>query len=167
MSTIIYHKHHLIPKYIGGTNDASNILRCNLALHAFLHKLLFEENGHWQDELAWKGLAGMIGKDEIIQRIKTETWKGKKHSSQTKRKISLSNMGCNHPMFGKKQPKEFVRKRAKSCSREWNVVHPNGLKEIIKNMADFCRKHGLNRGNMSSVSSGKLKHHKGFHCSCI
>ena len=53
----IYHKHHIIPKHMGGTDDPSNLVELTVEEHAEAHRKLFEEHGRWQDELAWKGLA--------------------------------------------------------------------------------------------------------------
>jgi len=36
---IIWHNHHIIPEHAGGTNDPSNLVRVNIAMHSFLHKL--------------------------------------------------------------------------------------------------------------------------------
>ena len=57
---------------MSGTNDPKNILRCNVAMHAFMHKLLYEQHGHWQDLTAWLGLSGRIGKDEILKVVFSE-----------------------------------------------------------------------------------------------
>ena len=57
---IVWHKHHLVPRHAGGTDDPKNLVKCNLAMHAFLHKLLWEEHGRWQDRIAWKVLQGKI-----------------------------------------------------------------------------------------------------------
>lgn len=53
---------------MGGTDDPSNIVELTIEEHAEAHRKLFEEHGRWQDELAWKGLAKMISKEEIIRR---------------------------------------------------------------------------------------------------
>lgn len=63
----IKHKHHIIPKHAGGTDDPSNIVELTVEEHAAAHKVLYEKYGRWQDELAWKSLSGMIGKEEIIR----------------------------------------------------------------------------------------------------
>ena len=52
---------------MGGTDDPSNIVELTIEEHAEAHRKLFEEHGRWQDELAWKGLAKMISKEEIIR----------------------------------------------------------------------------------------------------
>ena len=35
---IKWHKHHLIPRHAGGSDDPSNLLKCNVAMPAFLHQ---------------------------------------------------------------------------------------------------------------------------------
>jgi hypothetical protein len=69
MSIYIKHKHHIVPKHMGGSDDPSNLVELTIEEHAKAHKKLWEEHGHWQDELAWKGLSGMSSKGEIIQEI--------------------------------------------------------------------------------------------------
>jgi hypothetical protein len=61
------HRHHKTPKHAGGTNDASNLELLTVAEHAEAHKLLFERYGREEDRIAWLGLAGLIGKDEIVK----------------------------------------------------------------------------------------------------
>lgn len=47
--------------------------------------------------------------------------------------------------------------------KSYVVVHPDGRKESVTNMADFCRKHDLDKGNLHKTIEGKLaKTHKGF-----
>ena len=60
----IYHKHHIVPRHMGGTDDPSNIVELTVEEHAEAHRKLFEQYGHWQDELAWKGLAGIVPRKE-------------------------------------------------------------------------------------------------------
>lgn len=67
--TTIKHKHHIIPKHAGGSDDPSNLVELTIEEHAEAHRLLFLEHGRWQDELAWKGLAGLIGHDELIDEM--------------------------------------------------------------------------------------------------
>jgi len=69
---MILHKHHIIPKHMGGSDDPSNILKCNAAMHAFLHHQLWLEYGKKEDYLAWLGLLGHISKDELLKEIYKE-----------------------------------------------------------------------------------------------
>lgn len=69
MSNTIYHIHHIIPKHLGGTDEPSNLIKLTIEEHAEAHRILYEQLGHWQDKLAWQGLAGLIGKDELLQEM--------------------------------------------------------------------------------------------------
>jgi len=60
---------------MGGTDDPSNLIELTVEEHAEAHRKLFEKYGCWQDEIAWKGLAGIIGKEEIIRKIQSEAGK--------------------------------------------------------------------------------------------
>ena len=69
MSNTIYHIHHITPKHLGGTDEPSNLIKITIEEHAEAHRILYEQLGHWQDKLAWQGLAGLIGKDELLQEM--------------------------------------------------------------------------------------------------
>ena len=88
----IYHKHHIIPKHMGGSDDPSNLIELTVEEHAEAHRKLFEEYGRWQDEVAWKCLSGMIGREEAIKQILSMAGKHKR-SDDTKKKISASKKG--------------------------------------------------------------------------
>ena len=81
------HKHHIIPKHMGGSNDPSNLIELTVEEHANAHKLLFETHGKWQDYLAWKALSGQINTDEIRRELTRLNWLGKKHTEESKQKI--------------------------------------------------------------------------------
>lgn len=66
---LILHSHHIVPKHVGGTDDPSNLIKVNIAMHAFLHELLYQEHGRLEDKLAADGLRGLIPKQQIVQEI--------------------------------------------------------------------------------------------------
>ena len=82
MSKTIYHNHHIVPKHAGGTDDPENMVRLTTAEHAEAHRLLYEEHGRFQDKLAWQGLSGRIGKEEIIKELQSQP-----RSEETKQKM--------------------------------------------------------------------------------
>ena len=90
---VIYHKHHIIPKHAGGTDDPSNIMELSPEQHTEAHRLLYEQHGRWQDKLAWQALSGQIGKQDIIRQAVShankgqQRWLGKHHSIETKNKM--------------------------------------------------------------------------------
>ena len=61
----IYHKHHITPRHMGGTDDPENLVEVTIEQHAALHKQLWEDLGHWEDYLAWKSLSGQMLMSEV------------------------------------------------------------------------------------------------------
>lgn len=61
---MIYHKHHIIPKHIGGKDDPENLVELTIEEHAEAHKKLFEKYGKIEDKIAWLALSGQITSSE-------------------------------------------------------------------------------------------------------
>ena len=111
---MITHKHHIIPKHIGGKNDPSNLIELTIPEHAEAHRKLYEEHGRWQDRIAWKTLSGSINFAEATRQAQsmanigkktgrrleatienaikgTEAWTGSHHTKESKKIMSKSN----------------------------------------------------------------------------
>jgi hypothetical protein len=67
--TIYYHKHHIIPKHMGGSDDPSNIILLTVEEHADAHKKLWEQHHHQQDKIAWLALSGQISTQEATRLV--------------------------------------------------------------------------------------------------
>ena len=63
------HTHHIIPRHMGGTDDPSNLIELTIEEHAEAHRILYEQHGHWQDKVAWQGLLGLIGHEDIMREM--------------------------------------------------------------------------------------------------
>ena len=127
------HKHHIIPKHDGGTDDESNLISLTVEEHAEAHKKLYKEHGRWQDKLAWQGLSKMIDREEIISTIlsqpRTEEWK---------QKISEAHKGMKKPWarggvgnLGKPKTEEHRRKLSeahKGMKKPWAAMAGFGNK---------------------------------------
>jgi len=176
---LMKHLHHIIPKHMGGSDDPSNLIEMTVEEHAEAHRVLFEKYGRKEDELAWKGLAGIMGKEE---RVKELCRLGALKANQNRK-------GENHCFYGKKRPEhsaklkgrkvnrtqehieklnnrftdDYIKKVTNSIARDWEVITPSGTKEIVHNMAEYCRKNGLNRGMMSVAAKKSIKY-KGYTC---
>ena len=169
------HKHHVIPKHIGGTNDLENLVELSIEEHAEAHRILFEKHGRWQDKLAWKGLSGQIGKEEIIEEIlrRPQVWTKERKEAHLKRMIGNKiNKGRvlteEHKAkivgTGRTQSASQKEKVAKALAKEWLIITPAGEKISITNLHKYCREHDIDQGNMVAVSKGRLKQHKGYKC---
>lgn len=87
------HKHHIIPKHAGGSDDSSNLIFLTVEEHAEAHRKLFEQYGRWQDQVAWKALSGMIGKEEIIHEIHKKMNLGRYPSADVREKMAKAKRG--------------------------------------------------------------------------
>jgi hypothetical protein len=91
----IYHKHHIIPKHMGGTDDPSNLIELTVEEHAEAHKNLYEKYNKPEDYAAWQGLSGMMDKQQIISYMQSE-------ASKRKNKREVEN--GTHPFLGDNNP---------------------------------------------------------------
>ena len=97
---------------------------------------------------------------------------GLKRSPETRKKLSLALSGPKHPNWGKPanaiaHAKTMAKVRGKkrpNCGkrRVFSLRSPSGERIQFDGVRRFCRIHGLNSGNISSVLNGKLPSHKGW-----
>jgi hypothetical protein len=128
------HKHHIIPRHMGGTDDPSNLIELTPEEHAEAHRVLYEEHGHWQDRVAWIGLAGLATKAEHVAMLLSEAGrKGGKLASRERKPYSEWNL-----------VKETNRKGANNpCAKEYIITHPDGTTEQVKALKTWCESKGL------------------------
>jgi hypothetical protein len=68
-------------------------------------------------------------------------------------------------LLGKKHTAERIANHARACSKQFEIKFPDGKLEIISNLNQFCKEHGLSQGNMTIIAQGgRLSKHKGFTC---
>jgi len=149
--------------------------------HTEMSKEKMSENNYWRGKDRSNTNNPMFGKKHSEESKKKMSEKkkgvfagdkhplfGKHHSEETKEKIRQKALGRPSPRKGKTHSEESKRKMSEakkgkvSYTKNWLVTFPDNHQEEIDNMADFCRKYTLNRGNMSSVASGRLNHYKKY-----
>ena len=108
------HKHHIIPRHIGGTNDPGNLIELTIKEHSLAHKSLYEQHGRWQDRVAWLSLAGIMKDEERIYEIARNSNLGNptgyKHSEQQKELLAIMKLGDKNPMYGKPAPNRGTKR---------------------------------------------------------
>lgn len=162
------HKHHIIPKHMGGSDDPSNLIELSVEEHAEAHRKLFEEHGHWQDYLAWQGLIGLLPKEELIKKIQSEaakerilkfgnpfsgirTWGNFAINEEFhKNVVSLANS----PEAIAKKKKTFIEIKHQQGTKNsqygtcW-ITHPeHGNKKIKKELLDSYLEIGYTKGRV-------------------
>ena len=91
------HKHHIIPRHAGGSDEPSNLVEVTVEEHANLHLSLYLEHGRWQDWLAFHAIAGIIECEDVVleaQRRGGAMTDGKNHwTAETYEKLRRINLG--------------------------------------------------------------------------
>jgi hypothetical protein len=129
------HKHHIIPKHAGGTDDPDNLIELSVEEHAEAHRLLYEQYGRWQDRIAWLALSGFIGREEIFKELQKnwlESEESKKALSDRwiKRKENGTDVPWNKGL--KKENNPALQKLS-----EWNTLYREQGK--LSNIGDVMR----------------------------
>lgn len=87
------HKHHVVPRHMGGTDSPENLAEVTIEEHANLHLAMYLEHGRWQDWYAAWGLAGSIDIDGLILEMCRQGGyksKGRKLTEEHKKNLSIA-----------------------------------------------------------------------------
>ena len=63
------HKHHIIPRYMGGPDTPENLVEVTITQHAMFHFCNYQLWGNEEDRLAWIGLSGIVPKEEHVYQM--------------------------------------------------------------------------------------------------
>jgi hypothetical protein len=191
----IYHIHHIVPKYMGGTDEPNNLVKLPLWAHAEVHRRLFEVYGNIEDDIASRMLSG---KTEGVEELRIELakrnykkWLKEKPEEVEKwkekqRRARRGKPSILPPEHYQKQAEKFrgiprsqevkdkISKAKKgkfvpqpNQMKTYEVVKPNGEVFIVKGLNEFCKNEGIDASNMCNVAKGKFKQHKGYKCRFI
>lgn len=180
-------RHHIVPKAMSGSDDATNLVALTAREHCLAHLLL----AHIYDSEEMWFAANMMSRLHRITSRAYETAKIKRSKLMRERMIGANNpmfnngdkchlkgkSGEKHPMFGRKN--EGVTKRLKQMVGDKNhmtgrfgekhhnfkgyVVATNiktGEQMTFKNRNEI-KDFGFHAGHVGSCITGKLKTHKG------
>ncbi|MDA8915473.1 HNH endonuclease [bacterium] len=155
----IYHKHHIVPKHMGGTDDKSNLQKLTIKQHADAHKKLYEQHGHWQDKVAYETLSGQHDRKESIREVRIASnknrWNDPIWAAKTKKKMReaalkrIKKYGApiskNFTFKGGKHSEEYKKKRSENKKEYWSNDEnrqriSKQMKEIRKNI--LWNRHG-------------------------
>ena len=183
------HEHHIIPRYMGGTNAPENLVKVTTTQHAMFHYCNYQLWGNEEDKFAWLGLSGLVDKDELMLEVhkfaielartpeaiekKKKKLKEIKHQQGEKNsqygKIWITNgtkEGTYRINKGESIPQGFRKGRISrnndSINYYYIITTPEG--EIVKTkyLLDYCDRNNLQQTHMYQVLNGKRTHHKGY-----
>ncbi len=141
INTDMKHKHHILPKHMGGTDRKENIVELSIEEHAEAHRKLYEEHGFWQDKCAWLALSQQISIAEAIKMAQQNADKSWMHSDEGKEILR----------------RRWDTRRKNGTNRAWNKGlkkndHP-GLQKLSERNKEL-RKDGL-LANIGDLIRGK------------
>jgi HNH endonuclease len=95
----LFDEHHIIPKYMGGSDDFTNLVKVSRTCHTMFHFCNYQLWGNREDYLAYRGLSGQLSKQNIIKELASNTAKKNKNlgigifSLTEEQKFSASSKG--------------------------------------------------------------------------
>ena len=183
------HRHHIVPRHMGGDDSEENIIDLPYWAHIEVHKRLWEVYGKLEDKLAYCMLSGKTEEAEKLRiqlaKRNYQKWLKEKPEEVKKWKKNISNslkgkrylpnehyrkLGDNLrdiPRSQEVRNKISKAKKGKSVPqpnqmKTYEITKPNGEVLIIKGLNKFCEDEGINASNLCAVVKGRLKHHKGY-----
>ena len=185
----LIHKHHIIPRYMGGTDEPTNLVEVTVTQHAMFHYCNYQLWGNEEDRLAWRGLSGIIPKQEVMLEVtkmavelartpeaikkKKETFKeighqqGEKNSQYGKVWITDGTKEGSYRINKEDPIPEGYRLGRVSIKEEnldyvYIITTPLGEVVETKNLYAFSMNNSLTYKSMIKVVMGIRNHHKGF-----
>jgi len=151
---VYYENHHIIPKCLGGNGNKENLILLTAKEHYVCHKLLtyiYKENrkivnAFHRMTFDKKGKHNISSRDYAYAReLKSNTpvsEESKEKNRQThlknplyeekKQKQKENNFRENNPMYGRKQSKETIEKRKKTCEERYGINCSLNFRKINK-----------------------------------
>ena len=131
------HKHHLIPRHMGGNNSPENLTPpISIKLHAAFHEDLYNRFGLKEDFIAWQALSGRITSEEARLMAALE---GQKRSEKYQNRSMKAHL-------------DSVRTK-EGCSRGGKVAS----KSLVEWIKDNKELHSKNCSVNGKTSGEKLK----------
>jgi hypothetical protein len=151
--TMITHKHHIVPKHMGGSDDPDNLIELTIEEHAEAHRMLYEKYGKVQDKLAWQGLSGLLSNQELVETLLSETKKGPNNPMWGK---PAPNRGIKRPGIGgrKKGTKWSKEERQAKEQMHISTEHREKMSKVWAN-PDRNKKIGLAHKGKVGAAAGK------------
>ena len=128
------HKHHIVPRHMGGTDHPDNIVELTIEEHADAHSLLYALYKNPFDKIAELSLLNMIDKSEAIRMVQSE--RGKMGAAYTNKL---------------RRGKPVSEKKLASLCHDWVVERRDGKIYKVSNLTRFCAEHGLNKAGLKSA----------------
>lgn len=141
------HKHHIVPRRMGGSNDPSNLIELSIEEHALAHKKLYEKYGKLEDKIAWLCLSG---KTEEGERLRKELSKIKfKEFLKDEEKVKSWKEKISNTLTGRLLTEEHKE----SISTGLLLAYQEGRRQYVKPDIEILRSNCYN--NKEKLAEGR------------
>lgn len=134
------HKHHIIPKHMGGTDDEDNLVELTREEHAQAHLKLYEQYGKKQDLGAYLLLTGQTDEAQLVACSIGGQIQGKRNA-ESGHMVNIQKIGSS---IGGKKSSEICREKRVNAFFD----------PVLRN--EIARKGGQTQGK-NNAESGHLK----------
>jgi len=132
--SLCVHRHHIVPKHMGGADDPTNIAVLTIPEHAAAHRLLWEKYGLLEDKIAWLMLSGKTDEGELVRReLVREYMTNRTVSAATRMKMSVSHLG-------EKWTADRVEKRTASRKQSGHFPTTETRQKIANGMREYHKR---------------------------
>lgn len=169
------HKHHIIPKHMGGSDDPSNLIELSVEEHSQAHLKLYEQYGKKEDLCAYYMLSGKSQDPEFMKMVSSLggiAIAKKRKEGNEKWGFSLMDLDVLHNMQsangklqGKRNAENGHMKRVQKLSNPVEAGKKGGAATMASGKGAFgdpiqrlesCRKGGMAQGKINA-QTGHLK----------
>lgn len=158
------HKHHIIPKHRGGSNESHNIVEVTPIQHAMFHYCEWKLWGDYKDFCAYKMILGDV-KNPEFRSTRAKAFSPIMVKKAREAGVFNYEMSKKRGELGNKAQREKLSKLGKEIAeKRWEVTTPDGAILQITNLKKFCRENNLLPNKMCEVGKGKWKQHRGYSC---
>lgn len=162
------HRHHIVPRHMGGSDSAENIVYLSVEDHAEAHRVLWERYNKEEDYIAWKALSGQLTKADATKRAIINSNKTRVVSEKTRLLIGEKSKGRQSKLHyvTSEKTKEKIRQSVKETHyrtdytkdrrQSYHIMFPDGSETSTDNLEMFCE---FNK-NAPSPSCIRTQHHR-------
>lgn len=158
------HRHHIIPRYEGGSDDDGNLVTLTPTQHAMWHYAEWMRKSNYKDYCAYKMILGDVN-NPAFKSAQMKAFQDKIQSGAREWRKGNITQVREHAQQNNRIQRQVLKEQGRTIAeKKWLITTPTGDDVVITNMAQYCRENDLCKSKMTLVAQGIRKQHKGYKC---
>jgi len=147
-------KHHIIPRYLKGTDTPDNLIRLTIRDHVLAHYILWRWKGNLQDKIAYKMKAGQTEEGNIL-RVQLAT--------ESSRKVNRERWLKDNPMKNVEiKAQSYITKRTRYNGRVHSQEGLARIKELCNSGGQHSKESVEKRVKTNTETRSKMSDEEYF-----